>query len=78
MIVTFDIADGSFDFYSKKEWSNQLAEWRQELADDGYEGAEALDADELVEMMYGEEMFFETVPNIIVTGNKISLDRIPN
>ena len=46
MIVTFDIADGSFDFYSKKEWNNQLAEWRQELADDGFEGAEALDADE--------------------------------
>ena len=61
MMVTFDIADGSFDFYSKKEWSNQLAEWRQELADDGYVGAEALDADELVEMMYGEEMFFDTV-----------------
>jgi len=62
MIVTFDIADGSFDFYSKKEWNNQLAEWRQELSDDGLGGdLEALDAEELVEMMYGEEMFFDTV-----------------
>ena len=78
MIVTFDIGDGSFDFYSEIEWESQLADWRQELADDGYQGTEFLDEDELVEMMYGEEMFFETVPNIIVTGNKISLDRIPN
>ena len=44
MIVTFDIADGSFDFYSEIEWESQLADWRQELADDGYEGAEFLDA----------------------------------
>ena len=78
MMVTFDIADGSFDFYSEIEWESQLADWRQELADDGYVGAEFLDEDELVEMVCGEEMFFETVPNIIVTGNKISLDRIPN
>ena len=64
MIVTFDIADGSFDFYSKKEWNNQLAEWRQELSDDGLGGdLEALDAEELVEMMYGEELFFDTVPS---------------
>ncbi len=61
MIVTFDIADGSFDFYSKKEWEAQLQAWRVELDADGYEGSEALDAEELVEMMYGEEMFFDTV-----------------
>ena len=61
MIVTFDIGDGSFDFYSEIEWESQLADWRQELADDVYEGSEFLDEDELVEMMYGEEMFFDTV-----------------
>lgn len=61
MIVTFDIADGSFDFYSKKEWEAQLQAWRVELDDDGYEGSEALDAEELVEMMYRGDMFFDTV-----------------
>jgi hypothetical protein len=61
MIVTFDIADGSFDFYSKKEWEAQLQAWRVELDDDGYEGSESLDAEELVEMMYRGNMFFETV-----------------
>ena len=71
MIVTFDIADGSFDYYTNEEWQNQLAEWRQELADDGYEGAEDVDAEELIEMVYGDELFFEEIPEIV-------LDRIPN
>jgi|TARA_B110000285_G_scaffold216928_1_gene264713 hypothetical protein len=61
MIVTFDIADGSFDYYSKEAWKTQLTSWRVELEADGYEGSEALDAEEVVEMMYGEEMFFDEV-----------------
>jgi len=61
MIVTFDIADKAFDFYSKKEWEDQLQAWRVELDDDGYEGSEALDAEELVELMYGNELMFEVV-----------------
>ena len=62
-VVTFDIADGSFDFYTNDMWNAQLQAWRVELDADGYEGSEALDAEELVEMMYGEEMFFDTVPS---------------
>ena len=31
--VTFDIADGSFDFYSKEAWKVQIAEWREELVE---------------------------------------------
>ena len=70
MIVTFDIGNGDFDYYTNEEWSNQLAEWRAELEADGYEGAEAVDAEELVEMTYGDELFFEEVPEIV-------LDRMP-
>ena len=72
MIVTFDIANGDFDYYTNEEWNNQLAEWREELVDSGYEGAEAdsMDAEELVEMTYGDELFFEEVPQIV-------LDRMP-
>ena len=67
MIVTFDIGNGDFDYYTNEEWSNQLAEWRAELeGDDG----EAIDAEELVEMMYGDELFFQEVPQIV-------LDRMP-
>ena len=70
MIVTFDIANGDFDYYTKEEWSNQLAEWRAELKADGYEGAMEVHAEELMEMVYGDELFFEEVPEIV-------LDRMP-
>ena len=70
MIVTFDIADGSFGYYTKVNWENQLDTWREELEADGYEGAEAVTAEELIEMVYGDELFFEEVPEIV-------LDRIP-
>jgi|TARA_R110000772_G_scaffold80153_5_gene171273 hypothetical protein len=65
-VVTFNIADGSFDFYTKAMWQVQLCEWRQDLEDDGYEGCEALDAEELVEMIWGEEMFFDEIPEKII------------
>ena len=70
MIVTFDIGNGSFDYYTKVNWENQLTAWREELEADDYEGSEALDAEELVEMMYGDELFFQEVPQIV-------LDRMP-
>jgi hypothetical protein len=47
-------------------WQVQLCEWRQDLEDDGYEGCEALDAEELVEMIWGEEMFFDEIPEKII------------
>jgi hypothetical protein len=62
MIVTFDIADGSFDYYTNEEWQNQLDTWREELEADDYEGAEAVDTDELIAMVYGNELFFEEIP----------------
>ena len=72
MIVTFDIGNGDFDYYTNEEWSNQLAEWRAELeaSSDKTYGAEVIDAEELVEMTYGDELFFQEVPEIV-------LDRMP-
>ena len=62
MIVTFDIANQQFDFYSETEWADQLAEWRYELELD-IDDAQELDQYEVVEYMYGDEMWFEAVPN---------------
>ena len=62
MIVTFDIANQQFDFYSDADWANQLAEWRDELELD-VDNAQELDQYEVVEYMYGDEMWFEAVPN---------------
>ena len=31
-VVTFDVADGSFTFYSKESWETTIEEWRKELA----------------------------------------------
>ena len=62
MIVTFDIANQQFDFYSEMEWANQVADWRDELELD-MDNAQELDQYEVVEYMYGDEMWFEAVPN---------------
>jgi len=64
MIVTFDIADGSFDFYKDEEWENQLISWREELEADGIDSV--LSAEEVVEMTYGDELFFGEVPQIVL------------
>ena len=34
-VVTFDVADGSFTFYSKESWETTIEEWRKELAGRG-------------------------------------------
>ena len=34
-VVTFDVADGSFTFYSKESWETTIEEWRKELAAGG-------------------------------------------
>ena len=62
MIVTFDIANQQFDFYSDADWANQIAEWRNELELD-MDNAQELDQYEVVEYMYGDEMWFEAIPN---------------
>lgn len=58
-VVTFDIADQSFDYYTMEEWGNQLQSWREELQDEGM--GEDLTDDEVVEAMYGEELFYDII-----------------
>lgn len=58
-VVTFDIADQSFDYYTLDQWNNQVQSWRDELQDEGM--AEDLTDDEVVEAMYGDELFYDII-----------------
>jgi hypothetical protein len=59
--VTFDIADGSFEFYSKEAWKVQIAEWRKELEETGCEDVADMDYYEVVELLWGDELFIDFV-----------------
>ena len=65
-VVTFDIANGTFDFYTKKQWDNQVQEWRDELFESGMIGdrdiVDEMDEYEVVDCMYGEELFVDCIP----------------
>jgi hypothetical protein len=65
MIVTFDIANGSFEFFTERQWQTRLDEWCEQLLNDGYEFALDMDAEEIVDFMYGEELFFDKVPKLV-------------
>ena len=58
-VVTFDISDQSFDYYTMEQWGNQLQSWRDELQDEGM--GEDLTDDEVVEAMYGNELFYDII-----------------
>ena len=63
--VTFDIADGSFTFYTRSEWDSAVRGWRQEVVlECGIEMGQAADMDsqELIEIVYGEEVFCDFLP----------------
>ena len=65
-VVTFDVADGSFTFYSKESWETTIGEWRKELAGRGVpfepEDVAAMDDYEVVECVWGEEVFVDYIP----------------
>lgn len=63
MIVTFSIADGEFEYFTYRQWQTRLDQWCEQLLNDGYEFALDMEAEEIVECMYGEEMFFDIVPS---------------
>ena len=63
MIVTFDIANGGFEFFTERQWQTRLDEWCEQLLNDGYEFALDMDAEEIVECQCGEELFFDEVPD---------------
>ena len=65
-VVTFDIANGTFDYYTKDMWENQVREWRDELFESGMTDdiniIEEMDFYEVVECIWGEEMFVDYIP----------------
>ena len=63
-VVTFDVADGSFTFYSKESWETTIEEWRKELAIETPfepEDIAAMDYYEVVDLLFGEEVFIDFV-----------------
>ena len=46
MIVTFDIADGAFEFFTDRQWKMRIEQWREMMLNDGYEFAEDMDEEE--------------------------------
>ena len=62
-VVTFDIADGSFNFYTKEQFEQYINELRNELVDEGQvESDEGLDFDDVLDMVHGDELFWEWLP----------------
>ena len=57
-VVTFDISDQSFDYYTMEQWKRQIEIWREELEELDMED---LTDDEVVEAMYGDELFYDIV-----------------
>lgn len=60
-VVTFNVADCEFTYYTKKEWYAQVEDWKAEMEEGTYEEC-SLDTDTLVEYMYGNEMFWSVIP----------------
>ena len=63
--VTFDIADQKCKMYNALEWHNFIADTREQaqqgcLEDDA---AASLPLDELFDYVYGDEFWFEVIPN---------------
>ncbi len=62
-VVTFDVADGSFDFYKKDQFEHFVNELRNELVEGGQiESDEDLDVDDILSLSYGDELFWDWMP----------------
>ena len=62
-IVTFDIADGSFQFYSKDGCEQHVNQLRDEQVEDGQiESDEDLDFDDILALACGDELFWDWMP----------------
>tara|TARA_B110000503_G_scaffold136828_1_gene219930 strand:+ start:654 stop:878 length:225 start_codon:yes stop_codon:yes gene_type:complete len=65
-VVTFDIANGTFDFYTQDMWESQVQSWRDELFESGMiedrDIIDEMDYYEVVECIWGEEMFVDYIP----------------
>ena len=56
-VVAFNIADGSFEFFTETQFEAQIAEWREELDD-----SDEYDDEEVIDMVNGDEFFWEWLP----------------
>ena len=65
MVVTFNVKNSEFDFYGVKDWRNQVEEWREEIENIKWEDAQELSYEKVVEMRWGEELFFAQVPKVM-------------
>ena len=62
-IVTFDIADGEFNFYTKEQFEDYVDQLRDELVSEGHiECDEGLDVDDVLSMAHGDELFWDWLP----------------
>ena len=61
-VVTFDISDQSFDYYTLEGWKQEVRSYRAELAEDMEpEYLDSLTDDEVIEAMYGGELFYDII-----------------
>jgi hypothetical protein len=60
-VALFDVADQTFTFYTDQEWAKQIEFWRIDLAENGYEGSADLTVDEIVELIGGDEYFWDNI-----------------
>jgi len=60
--VIFDIAEGGFQLYNKEQWIAALKEWRRDLLEEGLGHDQVLDAEEVVDLIFGEEAYVSEVP----------------
>ena len=59
--VTFDIADQQCKMYNALEWHNFIADTREQMLSNGDDAD--LPLDELFDTMYGDEFWYEVIPN---------------
>lgn len=59
--VTFDIANQKCEMYNALEWHNFIADTRERASEYGEEAPAGLD--ELFDEVYGDEFWFEVIPN---------------
>jgi hypothetical protein len=62
-IVTFDVADGSFEFYGKEQFEQYVNNLRNDLVNEGLiECDEGLDVDDILSLACGDELFWDWMP----------------
>lgn len=61
-VITFNMGNQEIEMHSMNEWLTMLAAWREELTEqfeDDEDYVHKMDVDEVIEHMWGDEMFFK-------------------